>query len=210
MAVPIRFAQRAGGPKHAVISSSGATYLFEPSIGFVADKLFELSAKLRSFKVPLEQSVRSVMAPSIRQNFQSEGRPTWEPLAKSTLERRTALHQGARILHVKGKLEDWASRPSIWEIGMTTAVIRGQKLSEKVPYAAVHQAGSKGSAKTTKRVKLAGTNRFIEVTDHDEGKGGVIPARPFLMIHPEDMEKIYKIFEIWLDQKIGTTWRAGI
>src|SRR5687767_7819156 len=59
---------------------------FKPSISILARDLRNLSLALRDFTTPLQRSVREVMIPSIRENFQRGGRPPWPRLAQTTVE----------------------------------------------------------------------------------------------------------------------------
>jgi hypothetical protein len=39
--------------------------------------------------------------------------------------------------------------------------------------------------------------------------GGELPARPFIMYQEDDVVQIHKIFDEWLEKKIGEAWSRG-
>lgn len=93
---------------------------------------------IRSFREPLTKSVRTVIIPSIRTNFVSEGRPAWRPLAPATV-----LDRGASgpILDRSGRLKKVATQFNIWSYTRDSATITG--LDSRVKYAAYHQSGTR-------------------------------------------------------------------
>src|SRR6266487_2850575 len=78
-------------------------------------------AVLKDLRAPLEQSVRRVIIPSMQKNFFEGGRPSWEPLASETLQRRAREDSGDTILHVTGRGESAALSRARWSIGMRQA-----------------------------------------------------------------------------------------
>ncbi len=118
------------------------------------------------YKEPLEESVDQVLAPSISLNFDVEGRPSWEPLAPSTV----AAKGSNAILIASGEMATWAEDPGSWDISSTEAALVGGP-----DYAVYHQEG------TSK-----------------------MPARPFAVVQPDDMDDIENIFWDWLDRKFDS------
>jgi phage gpG-like protein len=115
-----------------------ASWSLKPSMGIVAKDIERLSLDIRSWKVPLTQVIKQVMIPSIRKNFDTGGRPAWEPLAENTIKARG--FSAWPILEVTGKLRRKATQLNIWEIGTTFATVRA--LPDDVFYGAFHQAGA--------------------------------------------------------------------
>lgn len=104
----------------------------------LADDLQDLARyRIRSFREPLEQSVRRVVIPSIRKNFAVEGRPQWAPLAPSTVLARGA---SGPILDRTGRLKKVATQLNIWKYTRDSATIVG--LDARVKYATYHQSGT--------------------------------------------------------------------
>src|SRR5690606_29929622 len=65
-------------------------FTFSPTIGIVAKNVDKLGLDIRSFREPLKRAIQQVVIPSIRTNFDSGGRPAWEPLSEATLRWRQA------------------------------------------------------------------------------------------------------------------------
>lgn len=179
-----------------------------PSIGLVAKDLRRLGLELESFKVPITRSIKQVMMPSIRKNFQSGGRPdTWEPLAEYTIKVRGNT---GPILIRSGALMRGASSFGVWSISDTSAAIKG--LPQNIWYGAIHQsgAGSFGSYMDQAKKELGRGARGPEILRlafelMDERRGGArshrksnIPARPFIMYQDDDLDDIQQIFYEWL------------
>lgn len=157
------------------------TFDFSPSVAIQAGGIRKFAKDVGDFRVPLTLSVKTVMQPSIRRNFNSGGRPSWDPLSEDTIR---AKGGDARILIDSGNLRFVASMFAIWTITDVSATVRD--LPNMVWYGKVHQAGAKKAAIAS------------------DGNGGYgigfvnIPARPFIMVQPEDEDRIADIFELWL------------
>lgn len=160
------------------IGTSSGLFSFAviPTIGINAARFDKLGKDIRSFRVPLKRAVKEVMVPSIRANFDAEGRPTpWAPLSAYTLTRKIANGQGTKILYATGALKRVASQINMWTITTEEAII--QDLPDKVWYGKVHQSGNKK-----------------------------IPARPFLIIQDEDSDAIVQIFVDWFEERFNEIW----
>jgi phage gpG-like protein len=179
---------------------------FEPSIGILADKIDTLGHEIESFKEPLTASVKMVIIPSIRQNFDEGGRPAWEPLADFTVSQRKGA--AGPILIRSGRLRTDATQFARWMITDTAASI--QNWPQSSWYGQLHQAGYGGrvSTKAVKKVR-PGVVSAAQIMGGADSEGGAIPARPFIMYQPEDIPKIHEIFDQWLEEKIGDTWGRG-
>jgi phage gpG-like protein len=196
---------------------TGVDFEFQPSIGLIASRIDKLGMDIRSFKEPLTRAVVGVMIPSFKANFESEGRPGWEPLAPYTVERRKGREHP--ILFRSGKLKKVASSRAIWQISQNGAVITS--LPAAVWYGTVHQAGLGGFGKhlDAARKKLGSgakaRNVVSEAFDAMDASGGdkrgaaAIPARPFIMFQEEDEYAIQEVFFDWLEERADRWWGRG-
>lgn len=174
---------------------------FQPSVGILARKFDKLGLDIRSFREPLTRSIREVMIPSIRQNFNEGGRPAWEPLHEFTVkkkggDRRPLIRTGA-LMRVMGQI-------NVWTIDTEKAMITD--LPQKVWYGKVHQAGHRTAGKVTKRLKVGSgaTARYIDVEEAaDEAGSGAIPQRMFVVVQREDVNAIDRVFTDWLGERIA-------
>ena len=135
-----------------------------------------LGVDLRSMREPLKRAVKDVMLPSFHQNFDSEGRPSWAPAARS---------YGHSLLHDSGRLENGATVLGNWDFDKERAQLNPASLVSRVGVKIIHQTGF--SRKTRKGVHT-------------------IPARPFIMMQAEDEEKIKEIFDAWLNERVTRRW----
>lgn len=92
---------------------------------------------IKSFREPLNRAIREVMIPSIKKNFDSEGRPAWRQLSYTTVSARRSAHP---ILQVTRTLRRRATQVNIWRVDTNSAGI--EKLDSMVKYAKYHQAGT--------------------------------------------------------------------
>jgi len=121
----------------------------------LADKLRSLGLNIRSFREPLDLSIRKVMLPSIHKNFAMEGRPPWPRLAASTIIERGSAHpilQRTQLLYRK------ATQLNIWKIDRTSAAVA--YLDSRVKYAKYHQFGT---------LKMP-SREFLHITEDDQDK----------------------------------------
>jgi phage gpG-like protein len=191
---------------------------FEPSIGIIAKALDKLGMDIRSFREPLTQSIRQVMMPSIRKNFDAGGRPeTWEELAPYTVMKRGST---GPILIRSGRLRKVASSFSIWHITTTAASV--QSLPSKAWYGHLHQAGYGGFARFVHAAKseLGPTARPSEITRRSyelmdaEGAGPKgqakmeLPQRQFVLFQEEDIDDIQEVFFDWMSARADVFMRS--
>ena len=115
------------------------------------------------------------------QNFRSQGRPAWKPLAKSTVLSR--LGGVGKTFTKKGKLRKRAARkmgglkPLIKSGDLMRSInyrVRqnGIEYGSNLKYAAIHQFGGKAGVWAAQRSKRA--------------MATIIPARPYLVVHDFD------------------------
>jgi phage gpG-like protein len=175
---------------------------FTPSVGISARKFDKLKLDIRSFKEPLTRSIREVMIPSIRQNFDSGGRPPWEALAHSTVVTKKG---DTRPLIRTGELRRQMGYIKIWHIDTEKAFIAD--LPAKVWYGKVHQAGHGATTRTVTMKNIATGQMETFTESDDEGGSGAIPARPFVVLQRDDAIKIDRQFEEWIGERIA---RAGL
>lgn len=102
----------------------------------IAGDIQRLAAELHIFTEPITQSIHRVVIPSIAQNFESQGRPSWQALSEATVERRGAA---GPILDESGALKSMATSFGIWTI--TTDEARIDDIP--IEYAEFHQGGTR-------------------------------------------------------------------
>lgn len=95
-----------------------------------------ISASIRDFHEPLRESVVRVVIPSIRENFDAEGRPPWQRLADATVISRGS---SGPILNRTGTLRSEATSLENWTIGREEATMTGVSAE----YGAFHQKGTR-------------------------------------------------------------------
>jgi phage gpG-like protein len=188
---------------------------FEPTLGIAAGRIAKLGIDIRSFRVPLERAIKQVVIPSIQANFNAGGRPeAWEPLSDFTLKRREQDGVGGDSPLIRsGRLKKTMAQFNIWTITPTMAILAD--LPDSVWYGKVQQGGYEGKG-VGRRVQTKGRSarRVLEdITDTalagGASGGGVvppIPARPFVLLQPEDEDKIMIIFIKWLEERVIRAW----
>jgi phage gpG-like protein len=149
----------------------------DPNPVILVAQFDKLSLDIRSFKEPLERSVRQVVIPSIKENFDAEGRPdTWEELTPETIMMRD--YEGypeGPILERSGRLRKAATALARWRFTREEAV-GGEEWPGTAWYAPLHDQGFS--------------------TTHVE-----VPARPFMLIHLEDEDRIEEVFYEWFAER---------
>src|SRR5882757_1225652 len=201
----------------------GPEIIFSPSIGFIASRLAKLDLDIRSFRVPLTRSIQQVMIPSIRKNFESESARNapgaggdWEPLSDFSLEMRDrglvrfdrGGASGSKILDSTGALKRKATQLNLWTIDREKAEV--QDLPDSVWYGKVQQSGYPAGTTTISRGVTASQlgASLRELGNIKQGKTAPdIPARPFLVIQPEDEDKIKDVFTVWLTERVAATMK---
>lgn len=167
-----------------MVSAGSVSIEFVPPLERIQEDLAEIDRDLSNMRTPLRESVRSVVIPSIDTNFQAGGRPTWQSLSPETVNRRLRQGTGTRVLQETGKLRAAATQFSRWEIGTQEARISNWPANVHTR-AAVAEGGA----------SRAGYTRSV-----------TIPARPFLMIQPEDADNVEEIFLDWMERVARGHW----
>jgi phage gpG-like protein len=200
-----------------------------PTVGMVAKDVDLLGLDIKTFREPLTKAIKRVIIPSIKKNFEQGGRPEgWDPLAPATIVRRG--YSAWPILEVTGRLKRAATSFGIWDVGVTSAIVR--RLPADVYYGYYHQAGAEGGKTSGLVDKLmahvpgsAGAEAIIskfvpaarrelgplasEVHVHNRAVGLLLdsenawslPARPYIMYQDEDIPKIEEIFIAWMTDR---------
>jgi len=167
----------------------GLKFEFRPSIGIMAKNVDKLGLDIRSFREPLSRSIKEVLIPSFRKNFDVGGRPKWQPLAEATIERRQEEGFAAGPTLVRtGKLRRTMGQFNIWTVDREKAALLD--LPDSVWYGKIQQGGYgfKGSAR--------------------RGTSAAVPARPFAVLQsPKDYDDIERVFQKWLDERIERNWQ---
>lgn len=200
------------------------SFEFKPTLGILARDVDKLGIDIRSFREPLTRAVKQVMIPSIKKNFDAQGRPGWEPLAEDTLVLRDRLGQTGPILNRTGLLKRNMSYQTMWSITQEYAIIKD--LPDRVWYGKVHQEGvnsmktrmkneiQKAAKKGFKMSPGTAAKNVQKQLDADilSGKAGKhstsnIPARPFVMFQEQDYDDIEEVFGKWLQERIDRNLR---
>lgn len=186
-------------------------WFITPSIGLLAKDIDRMGLSIKSMREPLTRAVKQVIIPSIRKNFDEEGRPDkWEPLEEYTVKVRGNT---GPILTRTGKLKRGATQFNIWSISDTSAALK--KLPDSVWYGAIHQAGSGGfgqyMVQAQRELGRGATGREVigrafELLDRARGstrdhRAIVIPRRQFVMYQDDDEDDIQQIFYDWLVER---------
>ena len=106
MAPPIRL--RSANVRRGTAAGMGIDVEISPSPIILIAELEGIAKEMTDFKKPLKNAIKNVMIPSIRKNFDAEGRPEhWAPLSQATLNRRRFDGSGVtnKILSRTGKLQ---------------------------------------------------------------------------------------------------------
>jgi phage gpG-like protein len=164
---------------------------FTPTVGVIAADLNRLGIDIRSYREPLSRVVRQVMIPSIKANFDAEGRPDkWAELSEFAIDRRGSAHP---ILQVTGRLYQAAQQLNNWVLDQTQAVFTS--LPDAAWYGALHQNG------------YSSAGIFKRGTRPQGAQNAIVPARPFIMFQDADEEKIDEVFADWFMERARAVGR---
>lgn len=161
-----------------------------------ARELIERIARRTSDFQPLLAVMGERMRYSIARNFREGGRPRWKPSRRATKE-------GGQTLIDTGRL-----RSSItYEAGP-----RELKVGTNVKYARIHQLGGRIEGlflvrPHTRRIRQAFGKaiapRDVKVKGHLRSVDMELPARPFLVVQPEDIAYFRREIEAYLTELGG-------
>jgi len=157
----------------------------------VRERLKEKMRRLQELKTPLNQ-ISVLLYKSVMKNFEEEGtdKQKWPELSPLTrLIRRHRASKPNKTGKIKILQDTGYLRMSIYpEIGEDYASV-----GTNVPYAKLHQFGgvSTPSSVLMKHWKT-GTKYVMNIKSHN------VPARPFLTIRKEFLDKIKAIAKRWM------------
>lgn len=149
---------------------------------------------------PFFSRVGAHMITSIDRNFRAGGRPRWRPLSPVTIEWARRRHKGLRGIRDP-------NRPLV-DTGRLkgSTVFRAApdhvRIGTNVVYGAIHQRGGRTRARHVPGVGVreharrapSGTLHTVRAHTRRQFVPGVrIPARPFLVVQPEDWRTIERI-----------------
>jgi len=144
-----------------------------------------LKKAMRRAKNPraMMRAVAEDMLDAVEANFEQEGRPKWPALAPSTLANRKEKGYTGKMLQATGRLAGSITPSS----GATFA-----RVGTNVEYAAVHQFGGETGPfvirpRNKKALFWPGAEHPVKSVTHP---GFKIPARPFLQLTDEDLDRI--------------------
>jgi phage gpG-like protein len=174
-----------GGLRMGTAAVGGVEVTMIPSPYILASQFDKLGANIRSFKVPLERSIKQVLAPSFQKNFDVGGRPTaWEALSSITVDKKRSL--GSRWpekpLMRKGRLKRTAGQLNIWTIRGPEGIAYINRLPSHSWYGILHQSG------------LGSGDAF-------DAFG--FPDRPWAVVQEEDARAIDKVFFDWIEERVA-------
>jgi phage gpG-like protein len=173
---------------------------WSPTPVILAASYETLGVMVRSFREPLKRSVQQVMAPSIRKNFDVEGRPPWQALSDVTIDIRAREgFSSGPILTRTGRLKKVAGQLNIWTIDTEKAFVSDLR---NASYGIVHQGGAQFASRMGGSSGLSELARTAMRSKRNTG-GGIkqIPERPFLLIQEEDIDKIELVFVVWFAER---------
>lgn len=137
---------------------------------------------------PLMTQLARIMRNAVLDNFEAGGRPAWAP------RKYPSAREGSGLLQASGRL-----RNSITQNSTATEAVVGTN----VEYAAIHNFGGQTAPHTIlpkngKALKFGG--RFAKRVNHP---GSKIPARPFMVLQPDDEQALVDAVNDYLDAALG-------
>ena len=152
-----------------------------------------VAGKMAGDLTPAMISIGETIIESVQTNFESGGRPSWPPLAASTIKQRQRQGKWPGMILVRKGVSGGLMGAIHYQPARSSVIISANKA-----YAAMQQFGARKGAFGEKQVLVHGHDRktkkgVVRVCDHrrrQKTPWGNVPARPFLMIQPEDWETI--------------------
>lgn len=172
-----------------------------------ARDLLAVSGYLDDLTLPL-LAARRIAMEDMQKHFDQEidpdGNP-WVPLTDEYLSSKLAQGYPADILHREGDLEAAATDESAWLITDNTLMFNAANLPS---YGLIHQEGS-DEGMFGGRFDESG--QFMHATSHfnagkrsqDIGRGGALPARPFIGMSDEALGETAFVFDLWADEAVN-------
>jgi phage virion morphogenesis protein len=180
-----------------------------------AAEVLDRVARRAGNTVGLMRQFTGIMHDQVEENFAKEGRPgKWKPLAASTIRRRKAKgNWPGKILQVRGRLATgwepkYDNNSAVYGTNVKYAAIQNfggttkhAAMSRVLHFGKVHEArrgeNSVGPGRPTRSFAKPGKAKLgmkVEVGAHET----TIPARPFLYIGPEGVQKMIDAAKAWL------------
>lgn len=136
--------------------------------------LFGRIGRRLSDSTPLMRIIGETIRSSAERNFTAAGRPRWKPSARAAAD-------GGQTLSLTGRLR----RSITVEAGNGWAAV-----GTNVAYAAIHQFGGKTRPRVIRPKNKKALRTPFGIFKKVNHPGSKIPARPFLMVQPEDWTEI--------------------
>lgn len=155
----------------------GVDVEFRPSPYILANQFNTLGANVRSFKVPLDRSIRQVLSPSLKENFAVGGRPVaWEFLLEETVKRKSEkkYRSPSAPLIATGLLARVAGQINIWKVDGPQGLAYINALPQ-AEYGVIHQVGNLPN----------------------------LPQRMWAQIQESDANDIEEIFFDWIEERVN-------
>lgn len=139
------------------------------------------------FREPLTRCRDEVMIPTIRRNFEAQGRPEmWEPIGEFNHYRTQRGAGGAPILQPTGAMARTAQKQARFHIA-----------DNKVDYGHWPSSSAHRASKYGYVHDMGGTSPF-----------GPIPARPFAILQQQDISLISDVFAEWAQERAAANLRV--
>ena len=144
-------------------------------------RLNEAAAKISNTR-PLMGDMARIMRNAVIENFEAGGRPAW----------KARISGGSHaLLQKSGRLRD-----SIKDSNNSNHAI----VSTNVEYAAIHHFGGQTSPSSYMRKRTKSFGRSLKRVNHP---GSKIPARPFMVLQPDDEQALVDAVNDYLDAALG-------
>lgn len=196
-----------------------------------ASDIDKMQMGFKSWRVPLAEVRDEIVIPSVRKNFEAEGRPKWIALKAATIKNR--LYMGfprGPILVRTGRLKRAATKKNIWELtsavgreGYDMLKLRTTYLDQMAPYAEFHQLGARH---VTRSLRGGGSNFYVSglqakitgqratdigtsyksISDPTSTGGPLLPARPFIQLTVDEEAQIYTVFFAFMSRQVDKFW----
>lgn len=144
-------------------------------------RLNEAAAKISNTR-PLMGDMARIMRNAVIENFEAGGRPAWK--ARISGGSHALLQKSSRL---KDSIKD--SHDS------NNAIV-----GTNVEYAAIHHFGGQTSPSSYMRKRTKSFGRFLKRVNHP---GSKIPARPFMVLQPDDEQALVDAVNDYLDAALG-------
>lgn len=156
------------------------------------------------------EEIADYMRTSFAENFDSQGRPSWEPLSPDYLLSRQDAGHGETILNVSGELRSEVTEKGasgnvqdIVHAGTTTTLIMGGS-SFKYETHQKGASGSRGAITASPGKKLRFFYKGVLMYRQAVGPASfTIPARPMVEVQDEDRAGIVQILRRFINDKLG-------